>query len=113
MIKAVQTIDDTMEVQREEKWNILVISKGFVGEKMLEMSFDREENKSWWRRDKNSELSISMSKDPLRGRKYRVWSRDGKGTSLAKINQSRGPTMESVKTKLRILNLILEAKGSY
>lgn len=67
MIKAVQIIDDTMEVQREEKWNILVIRKGFVREKILEMSFGREENKSWWRRDKNSELTISMSKDPLEG----------------------------------------------
>lgn len=113
MIKAVQIIDDTMEVQREEKWNILEIRKGFVGEKILEMSFDKEENKSWWRRDKNSELSISMSKAPLRGRKYRVWPRDGKGASLVEIDQSWGPTMESVKAKPGILNLILEAKGSY
>ena len=113
MIKAVQIIDDTMEVQREEKWNILVIRKGFVREKILEMSFGKEENRSWWRRDKNSELTISMSKDPLRGRKYRVWSRDGKGTSLVEIDQSWRPTMESVKAKLRILNLILEANGSY
>ena len=37
---------------------------------------------------KNSELLISMSKDPLRGRKYRVWSRDGKGTSVVEIDQS-------------------------
>ena len=87
--------------------------KHFVGEKKLEMSFDKEENKSWWRRGKNSELSISMSKDPLRGKKYRVWSRDGKGTSLVEIDQSWGPTMGSVKAKPRSLNLILEAKGSY
>lgn len=38
-----------------------MIREGFVGEEILEKSFDTEESKSWKRKGKNSKLPLSMS----------------------------------------------------